>query len=105
MRNAWFGTDVEMTESAYAIHDELMAENVNPSSDYYYQQIEDRVRQQFPARFLEFSTTGACSYCVESALSVQASNELKALFSYKTLDVCHGVRVTKHSDFASIKGV
>lgn len=37
-RNAWFGTDMEMTEMAYMVHDRLVInEGVLPSSPAYYQ--------------------------------------------------------------------
>mmetsp|Transcript_20455 Transcript_20455/g.28336 ORF Transcript_20455/g.28336 Transcript_20455/m.28336 type:complete len:285 (+) Transcript_20455:89-943(+) len=51
VRNAWFGTDVEMTEAAYGVHDDLVAEGVDPTSDLYYQQIEERIKLQYPDKF------------------------------------------------------
>ena len=51
VRNKWFGADIELTEAAYDVHGDLMADRVDPSSDYYYDEIERRIHEQFPERF------------------------------------------------------
>ena len=53
VRNKWFGTDTEMTEAAYDVHDALMAEGVDPASDVYYGEIERRVTLHFPAKMAQ----------------------------------------------------
>ena len=62
VRNKWFGTDIELTEAAYDVHDDLMADDVYPSSDYYYDEIERRIHEQFPERFRP-KKTGAIEFC------------------------------------------
>eukprot|EP00976_Prorocentrum_cordatum_P108692 1194893-Prorocentrum_minimum.AAC.4 len=58
VRNKWFGTDVEMTETAYGIHDDLMGEGVDPSSDLYYDEIERRIHLEYPDRFPKHQLPG-----------------------------------------------
>ncbi|GFR41524.1 hypothetical protein Agub_g2220 [Astrephomene gubernaculifera] len=51
-RNAWFGTDYDMTALAYQVHDQLVdVEHVDPTSDLYYMEIERRVAAKFPQRW------------------------------------------------------
>jgi len=49
--NPWFGSNKEMTGFALAVHDTLVGEGVDPSSDEYYERINGRVRQVFPDAF------------------------------------------------------
>jgi DNA polymerase III gamma/tau subunit len=50
-RNSWFGQDRVMTASAYAIHDDLLSEGINPSGDMYYKELDKRMREEFPHKF------------------------------------------------------
>ncbi|GIL67866.1 hypothetical protein Vafri_21146 [Volvox africanus] len=51
-RNAWFGTDYDMTAYAYQVHDRLVdVEHVDPTSDLYYIEIERHVAEKFPDRW------------------------------------------------------
>jgi len=49
--NPWFGPNREMTALAFAVHQDLVDNGVNPSSDEYYERINARVRQVFPDAF------------------------------------------------------
>ena len=49
--NTWFGSDDEMTSFALGLHNKLVKEGINPSSDDYYQRIDARMRQVFPDNF------------------------------------------------------
>ena len=49
--NPWFGKDEEMTALALAVHEKLVNNGVNPTSDEYYEKINSRVRQVFPDAF------------------------------------------------------
>lgn len=49
--NPWFGSNKEMTGFALAVHDTLVGEGVDPTSDEYYERINGRVRQVFPDAF------------------------------------------------------
>ena len=51
-RNSWFGVDKELTSFAYGVHETLVGdEGVDPESDEYYQLIDKRMKEVFPAQF------------------------------------------------------
>lgn len=50
--NSWFSRDKEMTALAYVVHDKLvLEEKIDPSSEEYYQRVDQRMREVFPDRF------------------------------------------------------
>jgi hypothetical protein len=49
--NPWFGKNREMTATALAIHQDLVENGVDPTSDQYYESINARVRKRFPEAF------------------------------------------------------
>jgi len=51
-RNEWFGKDRTMTYAAWGIHQTLIEEEgIDPSSDEYYTELDQRIRDQFPKQF------------------------------------------------------
>ena len=52
-RNTWFGTDSAMTFAAFGIHKEIVEEGIDPTSDNYYQEVDKRMRDNFPHKFSE----------------------------------------------------
>ena len=51
-RNEWFGKDEAMTYASFGIHKKLVEEEgFNPSSDEYYEEIDRRLREEFPQKF------------------------------------------------------
>lgn len=50
-RNPWFGKDEEMTSFAYGLHQKLVNNGIDPTSDEYYQKIDSRMREVFPQNF------------------------------------------------------
>ena len=50
-QNPWFNKDNVMTNAAYAIHDDLVKTGVTPDSPNYYENIDSRMRQEFPHKF------------------------------------------------------
>ena len=51
-RNEWFGKDEAMTYASFGIHKKLEEEEgYNPSSDEYYEEIDKRLRDEFPQKF------------------------------------------------------
>ena len=51
-RNEWFGKDEAMTYASFGIHKKLVEEEgFNPSSDEYYEEIDKRLRNEFPQKF------------------------------------------------------
>ena len=50
-KNEWFGTDNAMTYTAYDIHTDLVKNGVDPRDDEYYNEIDRRIRKEFPHKF------------------------------------------------------
>ena len=50
--NPWFGEDQVMTYAAYGLHQQLTEqEGIDPRSEEYYEEIDKRIRKEFPNRF------------------------------------------------------
>ena len=49
--NPWFGSEKEMTEFAMKVHEKLISEGADPTSDRYYSQIDVAVRQAYVSYF------------------------------------------------------
>ena len=53
-KNEWFGKDEAMTYASFGIHKKLVEEEgYNPSTDEYYEEIDKRLRNEFPHKFNE----------------------------------------------------
>jgi hypothetical protein len=52
-QNKWFGQDEEMTSFALGVHEKLVKQGVDTSSDEYYERLNGRIRQVFPESFDE----------------------------------------------------
>jgi hypothetical protein len=51
-KNSWFGTDNAMTYTAFDLHKTLTEkEGFDPQTDEYYQEIDKRIRLEFPHKF------------------------------------------------------
>ena len=51
-RNSWFGNDTAMTYTAFDMHKTLVEkEGYDPQSDEYYEEIDKRLRVEFPQKF------------------------------------------------------
>ena len=58
--NSWFGNDSAMTYTAFDIHKTLVEkEGYDPKSDEYYEEVDSRIRLEFPHKFdkIDSSTT------------------------------------------------
>ena len=51
MKNTWFGTNRAMTNTAIEHHKDLENEGYDTTSDEYYQEIDRRMKVDFPAKF------------------------------------------------------
>lgn len=47
-KNQWFGEDKVLTMAAFGIHEELVDEGFDPSSDEYYTEVDNRLKAEFP---------------------------------------------------------
>jgi hypothetical protein len=66
--NPWFGVDKEMTSFAYGVHEKLISEEgVDPNSPAYYQLINKRMEEVFPAHFGNNAAASSGSVVVETA--------------------------------------
>ena len=51
-KNTWFGTDSAMTHTALDLHKVLVEEEgYDPKSDEYYEEVEKRIKLEFPHKF------------------------------------------------------
>ena len=50
-KNEWFGDDQAMTFAAVGVHKELVEQGVDPTSDEYYQMVDNKMRDNFPHKF------------------------------------------------------
>ena len=55
--NTWFGSDEEMTAYAMGVHNKIVREGVDPSSDEYYETINSRMHSTFADYFGEDGQT------------------------------------------------
>ena len=56
-KNTWFGEDEPMTLTSFSIHRKLMEEGFDPQSDSYYNEIDKRMKDPFPHKFEDKSST------------------------------------------------
>ena len=57
--NSWFGQDNIMTVAALTIDAQLKEEGVNPASTEFYQEVDSRMRKEFPHKFSNQGGTSA----------------------------------------------
>ena len=58
-KNTWFGNDEAMTFAAFGIHKKLIEdEGFDPQSDDYYNELDSRIKREFPHKFGEEQVTG-----------------------------------------------
>ena len=55
--NEWFGEDQVMTSGAMTIHNQLSAEGFDLTSDEYYDELNRRIRKEFPHKFKKQADT------------------------------------------------
>jgi hypothetical protein len=52
-RNPWWGQKRDMTSLAFGLHEDLVLNGVDPTSDEYYASIDKNMRKRFPEEFQE----------------------------------------------------
>ena len=74
--NSWFGDDYTMTFAAFGLHKKMVEEEgVDPKSDDYYDELDSRMREEFPHKFNEEgSTTTAPRRNAQTVASVSRSS-------------------------------
>jgi len=57
-KNTWFGTDSAMTHTAFDLHKKLVEEEgYDPQSNEYYEEVDSRIRLEFPHKFDKMDNT------------------------------------------------
>ena len=71
-KNEWFGKDEVMTYASFGIHKKLVEEEgYNPSSDEYYEEINRRLRTEFPQKFNDGGEVQGSNKPVQTVASAQ----------------------------------
>jgi hypothetical protein len=74
-KNSWFGTDRAMTFTAFEIHKDLVEkEGFDPKSQEYYQEIDKRIKVDFPHKFGN-TESQAPNRAVQSVVSANRSSK------------------------------
>ena len=50
-RNPWWGKKRDMTSLAFGLHEDLILDGVDPTTDEYYESIDKNMRKRFPEEF------------------------------------------------------
>ena len=74
--NSWFGQDEAMTYAAFGIHKKLIEEEgFDAQSDEYYNEINSRMRKEFPHKFSGEANVGKQSKPVQTVASAKRVNK------------------------------
>ena len=74
-KNTWFGSDRAMTFTAFEIHKDLVEkEGYDPKSQEYYQEIDKRIKVDFPHKFGN-TESQATNRAVQSVVSANRSSK------------------------------
>ena len=74
--NTWFGQDEAMTYAAFGIHKKLIEEEgFDAKSDEYYNEINSRMRKEFPHKFSDGGDVGKQSKPVQTVASAKRVNK------------------------------
>ena len=105
-RNEWFGNDKAMTATAYAIHADLVeVEGFDPTSDDYYQELDSRLRNEFPHKFKASQGNTRPQTAVASARTTvkSSSNKMKLTESQIRVAKSLGVSLEEYARHARIQ--
>lgn len=105
-RNEWFGNDKAMTATAYAIHADLVeVEGFDPTSDDYYQELDSRIRNEFPHKFKASQGNTRPQPAVASARTTvkSSSNKMKLTESQIRVAKSLGVSLEEYARHARIQ--
>ena len=72
-KNKWFGNDKPMTYTAMSFHDEIVSEGFDVSSDEYYNEIDKRIRKEFPLKFSDGGEVSRPKQKVASAVRTSST--------------------------------
>ena len=73
-KNDWFGSDEVMTYAAFGIHRKLVEEEgFDPASDEYYNEVDRRMRAEFPHRFKGDKKSGGAQVAPAGASATRST--------------------------------
>lgn len=78
-KNEWFGDDQAMTYAAFGIHRQLVEEGVDPHSDNYYNQVDQRIREYFPQKFSQEQSAPAQQVAASSRGATGKKNSARKI--------------------------
>jgi hypothetical protein len=74
-RNEWFGRDVAMTAAVRGIHIQLVTqEGFDPRGDDYYEELDRRIRENFPHKFQSASINRSANRSVQTVAPASRSS-------------------------------
>ena len=75
-KNEWFGQDEVMTYAAFGIHRKLVEEEgFDPQSDEYYNEVDSRIRTEFPHKFNSARKNGGSTRVASADTSASRTNK------------------------------
>ena len=73
-KNEWFGQDEIMTYAAFGIHRKLVEEEgFDPASDEYYNEVDRRIRAEFPQKFQTAKKSGGAQVAPAGASATRST--------------------------------
>ncbi len=78
-KNDWFGDDQAMTYAAFGIHRQLVEQGVDPHSDNYYNQVDEKIREYFPQKFSEEQSAPAQQVAASSRGATGRKNSVRKI--------------------------
>ena len=94
-KNEWFGQDEVMTYAAFGIHRKLVEdEGFDPTSDEYYNEIDKRMRKEFPTRFSSQKSGGSSQVAsADTSASRKPSGRRKVKLSHSQVAIANKLGV------------
>lgn len=104
-RNEWFGDDQAMTFAAFGIHKELVEQGVDPTSDEYYQMVDNKMRDNFPHKFSQEQSAPAQQVVASSRGASGKKNARKVKLTPSQVAIAKKLNVPLEEYAKHIEGV
>ena len=94
-KNEWFGSDEPMTLTAFSIHKSLVeSEGFDPQSDDYYQELDTRIRSEFPHKFEVKQTRSSGPVVAGANRNTQKSNKKSVKLTESQVAIARKLGIT-----------
>jgi hypothetical protein len=104
-KNNWFGDDQAMTYAAFGIHRQLVEEGVDPHTDNYYNQVDQKIREYFPQKFSEEQSAPAQQVAASSRGATGKRNVRKIKLTPSQVAIAKRLNVPLEEYAKHIEGV